>query len=285
MLRQAGCLLYVEKTTMALKAIVTKLDDVAEALRGEYKPFKLKGSDGKESDAFVLDVVAEAGYELDNVGSLKNALGAERTAKANLEKLVVKFKDLDPDKAREALTRLEELEKIDPTKEADKIANTKFEAAKTQLLAKHTEDMNAEKTKSTKLRTKIDSLLVDSVAKSAIAEEKGSIELLLPHIQRATRVVEDGEDFKVEVIGKDGNVRIGDSKGQPMTIEELVAEMKASDTFGRAFEGDGTTGGGKRPGTHDGGKPTGLKRSTMTAVEKKTYLDKHGQAEFLKLPK
>lgn len=264
---------------MALRAIVEKIEDVAEAVRGEYKPVKVG-----DKDVFILDVTPTDGYELDNVNALKTALGKERTNRERLERDVIKFKDIDPEKARDALTRLAELEAIDPTKEADKIANTKFEAAKAQLLAKHTQDMDAANAKSTKYRTKIDHLLIDSVAATAIAGAKGSIELLLPHIQRNTRVVEDGDDFKVEVIDKEGNVRIGDSKGQPMTIEDLVAEMRSSDTFGRAFEGDGQTGGGKRPGNGGGGNPT-LKRSTMTAQQKADYQTKYGQAEFLKLPK
>lgn len=264
---------------MALKAIVEKLDDIPEAIRGEYKEFDL--ADGKK--AFRLDVTATNGYELEDVSGLRGTLSKEMTKRKNLEKEVEKYKDIDPDRAREALAKLEEFENIDPTKEADKIANTKFEAAKAQLLKKHSDEMNGEKTKSSKYRTKIDRLMIDSVAKSAIADLKGSIELLLPHIQTQTRVVEDGEDFKVEVIDKDGNVRIGNSQGQPMTIKELVTEMRNSETFGRAFEGDGQSGGGKRHGNGGGGSPT-LKRSQMTAKEKADYQREHGQAAFLKLP-
>lgn len=263
---------------MALKAIIEKIEDVPEGVRGEYK--EQTAEDGKKF--FLLDVSPVNGFELDNVSSLKTALGAERTAKKKLEDQVIKFKDIDPDKARDALTRLEELEAIDPTKEADKIANTKFEAAKAQLLKKHSEELEGEKTKSSRYRSKIDRLMIDSVAKSAIADLKGSIDLLLPHVQSQTRVVEDGDDFKVEVIDKDGNVRIGDSKGQPMSIKDLIAEMRNSDKFGRAFEGDGQTGGGKRSST-GGGNPT-LKRSQMTAKEKADYQRDHGQAAFLKLP-
>lgn len=264
---------------MALKAIIEKIEDVPEGVRGEYK--EQTAGDGKKF--FLLDVSPVNGYELDNVSSLKTALGAERTAKGKLEAQVVKFKDLDPDKARDALARLEELEKIDPTKEADKIANTKFEAAKTQLLKKHSDELEGERTKSSKYRSKIDRLMIDSVAKSAIADLKGSIDLLLPHVQSQTRVVEDGDDFKVEVVDKDGNVRIGDSKGQPMSIKDLITEMRNSDTFGRAFEGDGQTGGGKHRSNGGGGNPT-LKRGSMTAKEKADYQREHGQAAFLKLP-
>lgn len=261
---------------MALKAIVdaTEHAGLADHFKSEYVE-----RDGK----FFLDVTSVDGYELDNVAGLKTTLGKEMTTRKELEKTVVKFKDIDPQKAREALAKLEELEQIDPSKDIDKIANTKFEAAKSQLIKKHGEELDAEKGRSGKYRNKIEKLMVDNVATAAVANAKGSIELLLPHIQKSTRVVEDGDDFKVEVIDKDGNVRIGDSKGQPMTISELVAEMRNSDTFGRAFEGDGQTGTGKKP---TNGAPTGgLKRSQMTPEQKREYAQKHGQEAFLKLPK
>lgn len=260
---------------MALKAIVDKVEDLPEAIQGEYT----KMDDGR----YRLIVTPVEGFELDDVGSLKNALGAERTAKAQLEKDFLKFKDLDPVKARDALKKLKELGDIDPEKEADKLANTKFEAAKSQLLEKHESEVKARDERNGFLTKKLENLLIDQVATTALAEAKGSVTLLLPHVRANTRVVEDNGDFKVEVIDKQQNVRIGDSKGAPMTIKDLVTEMRNSDEFGRAFEGDGTSGGGKRPGNGGGGTPT-LKRSTMSAKEKGDYAREHGQDAFLKLP-
>lgn len=264
---------------MALKAILDSLDGVDEHFKGEYVE---KEIDGKK--AFVLDVESVGGYSLEDVGGLKTSLGKERATREKLEKDVIKFKDIDPDKARSALEELEELKKLDPEKEADKIANTKLEAAKAQLIKKHNEDLEAERSKSGKYRGKVEELLRDGVAIAALAEMKGSVDLLLPHVRSQTRVVEDGDDFRVEVIGKDGNARIGNSKGELMSIKDLIAEMRDSDTFGLAFEGDGKSGGGKRPGNGGGGNPT-LKRSQMSAEEKHEYQQKHGQAAFLKLPK
>ena len=45
----------------------------------------------------------------------------------------------------------------------------------------------------------------------------------------------DAGQFVVEVIDGDGNQRI-DAQGNPMTIPQLVDEMRASETFSRAFE-------------------------------------------------
>lgn len=265
---------------MALKAIVEKLEDVAEPMREHYRAGTAdEGTEGK----FVLGVEAVSGFTLENVDGLKSALGKERTRADKAEGLTVKFKDLDPDKARAAMTELEELKKLDPSAEADKIANTKFEAAKAQLLEKHASELTERDERNKHLSSTVESLLIDAAATAALAEAKGSVELLLPHVKSHTRVKEVDGKFVVEVVDKDGNGRIGDAKGTPMDIKGLVAEMRQSSTFARAFDGSGQSGGGTQAGQGTGG--TGdLKRSQMTAKDKADYIGEHGQAAFLKLP-
>lgn len=248
---------------MALKAILPSLDGIPEALHEHYT----QSDDGR----FVLSVTEVDGFVLENVTNLKSALGKERTEREKLEKQVVKFKDIDPDKARDALAKLDELTQIDPAKEADKIANTKFEAAKAQLLEKHTGEITSRDERIGHLTKTVESLMIDQVATAALAEAKGSVDLLLPHVRAHTRVKEVDGRFAVEVIDKDGNVKIANAKGDPMDIKGLVAEMKASDTFSRAFEASGNTGSGKTPG-NGGGNPAASKgnfggdRSERTAA-------------------
>lgn len=230
---------------MALKAIVDKIEDAPETVRDQYRPGTAdEGAEGK----FVLAVEGVGGWALEDVSGLKSALGKERTTREKLERDVIAFKDLDPSKAKAALAELEELKKLDPSAEADKIANSKFEAAKAQLLEKHGQEIDQREQRIGKLSGAVDRLVRQAAATAAIAEAKGSVELLLPHVLAHTRVkeAEDGE-FTVEVVDRAGNVRIGDSKGSPMDIKGLVAEMRQSDTFSRAFDGDGHSGGGKQP--------------------------------------
>lgn len=260
---------------MAIKAVVETTDGLDDALKGLYVE-----RDGK----FVLDVEPVDGIALEDVTGLKTALGKERTTRETLEKQVIKFKDIDPDKAREALAKLDELAQIDPAKEADKIANTKFEAAKAQLLEKHTGEITTRDERISHLTKTVESLLIDQAATAAIAEAKGSVDLLLPHVRSHTRVKEVEGRFTVEVIDKDGNVKIADAKGAPQDIKGLIAEMKASEIFGRAFEASGNTGSGKQPSNGAGG--TGqLKRSQMSPGVKAEFIREHGQEAFLKLPK
>ncbi len=255
---------------MALKAVVDAIDSVPEAVRGLYKE-----TEGK----FLLDVEPVEGYALEDISGLKNTLGKELTLRKRLEKDVQRFKDIDPDKAREALAKLEELGNFDPAKDADKIVNERLEAAKRQIVEKHGEEIKTREGRIGALTKTVEALLVDQVATAALAEAKGSVELLLPHVQRHTRVREDSNGkFIVEVVDKDGNARIGNSKGDPMTITDLVQEMRKSETFGRAFEGVGQSGSGKRQDNstgESGSQKTGVPKSwaeSKTPEEKAAFL-------------
>lgn len=245
---------------MALKAILASLDGIDDATKALYVE-----KDGK----FVLDVETVEGFALEDVSGLKTALGKERTARENAERLTAAFKDIDPAKAKEALAKVEEWGNLDPSKEADKIANSKFEAAKTQLLEKHTGELTSRDERIGHLTKTVEGLLIDAAATSALAEAKGSVELLLPHVRAHTRVKEVDGKFQVEVIDKDGNAKIADSKGTPMDIKGLVAEMRQSDAFGRAFEGSGNSGTGKTPG-NGGGAGGGQKGNFGGSREERT---------------
>lgn len=260
-----------------LKAIVDGLDSVPEALRGYYE-------EDADLGKFRLKVEPVEGFALEDVSGLKSALGKERTTREKLERDFAKFKDIDPEKAREALAKVEEYRTIDPKKDADRIANEKFEAAKGQLLEKHLEEIATRDKRIEHLAATVSELMIDQVATAALAEAKGSVDLLLPHVKARTRVKEVDGKFVVEVIDKDGNVRIADAKGTPMDIKGLVAEMRQSEAFGRAFEGSGQSGSGMQP-NNGGGGSSQLKRSAMTTQQKADYIAEHGQAAFLKLPK
>lgn len=275
---------------MALKAIIDTTDGLDDTLKGMYKP--LEGAEGK----FVLDVEGADGFELEDVSGLKTSLSKERGTAQSLERELKKFgstydkntgkwtHSIDPVKAQQALAKYDEFMSLDPAKEADKIAETKIAAVKDQLVQQHSVELQSKEAKVNTLTKALDKVLREQTARAEIAGAKGEPLLLLPHVMSQTRTVEDDDgNFRVEVIDASGNVRIGDAKGNPMTIAQLVAEMRNSEVFGRAFEGDGTSGSGKRQ-TNGGGTPSQLKRSTMTPKEKADYQREHGREAYLKLP-
>lgn len=108
------------------------------------------------------------------------------------------------------------------------------------------------------LRGTVHKYLVTSGASEALAAEEAIVELAMPFVERQIKVVEQDGEFKAVVVDKDGDPRISGGTGQPMTIKELVREMKAQDTFKPLFKSDVKGGGGALPGK-TGAKPVEMK--------------------------
>lgn len=98
------------------------------------------------------------------------------------------------------------------------------------------------------MNTSLNTHLISAEATRAIADLKGVPDLLLPHIEKQVKVINDKGTFKSVVVDKDGDTRLSGATGLPMTIAELVKEMKATTVFGRAFESESATGTGARAG-------------------------------------
>ena len=98
------------------------------------------------------------------------------------------------------------------------------------------------------LTTTLRTHLIGNAGTQALAEAKGSVDLLLPHIERQTQMVKNQDGtFSAVVVDAQGSIRYGVG-GQPMTIAELVASMKGDKVFARAFESENAGGGGAAPG-------------------------------------
>lgn len=231
---------------MRLKLFYAKKEDVPEAFVEHYA----EQDDGRwmlQGDGIVGDK---------DVANLKSALAKEREDnKAGRSKLK-KFADAgidDPAAAAEAVKKLAEFDKLDPEKDAEKLAAEKMKIREAQIVAKHNEELTGRDTERDTLMTQLNEVMIRADATAAIAEHKGSVPLLLPMVQKITRLSQENGKFFVEVLGADGNPRIGDASGKLMTISQLVEEMKGDETYGRAFDGEGRSGSGG-PGD-GGGKP------------------------------
>lgn len=211
---------------MALKFTVDALDAIPEAQRSLYKPTE----DGK----FRLDL---DGYE-DPVG-LKTALEKERTNARNAAQLSKAWKELGktPEEIQELLAAQAQAEREKLTKAGE------WDKLKAQMLEQQAKEIEARESKLKAKDAAIERYLVDAQATAAIAAAKGVAPLLLPHVKAAVRVIEEDGEFKVRVVDDKGNPRVN-GKGEFLAVADLVGEMRASEVFGRAFEADGTTGGG-----------------------------------------
>ena len=90
--------------------------------------------------------------------------------------------------------------------------------------------------------------MITSAALAALAKQKGSAELLLPHVQSSCEVVKDDSgEYVVRVKDPEGTYRINGS-GAFMGVDDLVADLKTKDAFARAFESEEKGGTGSPPG-------------------------------------
>ncbi|WOC14984.1 hypothetical protein [Pseudochrobactrum sp. MP213Fo] len=219
-----------------LKALLANLTGLSPEIAALYKPT----TDGK----FVLQIEAVDGMELSNTKELKDSLTAERTERAKLTADAAAFKDLDPRVARDAIAKLAEIEKLDPNKDADKIVQARIDSVKAALTEAHTAETAKRDQQINDLTGQLTTLVVDNAATSALAENKGSVALLLPHVRNSVKTKFIEGKIVAEVVGTDGNP-ILNGKGEPISIADHVKAMRDDKSFAGAFEGSGHSGSGK----------------------------------------
>jgi len=236
-----------------LKLTVDKLDEVDEALRPLY-------------------VEREGKYELD-VDGVPDLRAALKTANREAATLRTKFKDVDLEEVVTLRAQVEELK----TKAGPEV----LESIKRQMNEAHGKEREKLQQRLDLMRTSLSDALIDGEAARVLAEMKGSPTLLLPHIRKSVKITETDDGFAVHVVNNKGEPRVRDD-GSPMTIKQLVEEMKSVPEFGRAFDGSGA--GGTGSGGAGGGGGAAKKRSQMTVEQKAAFVAEHGQDVYLKLP-
>lgn len=257
---------------MALKLVIDKLDDVAEPLRTLYVE-----KEGK----FYLDA------EVEDTTSMKEALRNANKEAAERRKALDTWKKLGktPEEIEElvAAAALAAEEKLKGAGEWDKLKaqmNEKHEAA---LKAKDAV-IDAGKAEVTAMKKSLERHLIDAQATAAIATAKGEPDLLLPIVQRFIKVNEENGNYTTLVVDAKGDPRV-DSKGNPMTVDAFVTELKATEKYGRAFEGSGASGSGTRPANGAGGAGTITKRSDLKDnAARAAFVDAHGIEAYTALP-
>jgi len=138
-----------------------------------------------------------------------------------------------------------------------KIDLSKVQADADKRVAAVTETKDAELTD---MRGALHKHLISDAASRALAEHKGSMDLLLPHVVNACKVVRDPDTgtYSVTVLDDEGASRF-DSAGGLMGVAGLVAEMKTKEKYERAFDSEA------KPGT--GAKPGSMQRTVLGKVD------------------
>jgi hypothetical protein len=216
---------------MALKAILTKAeyDTLPELLREQY------GADG---DSFVLDADIDAHPKL---AGLKSALAKERQAKkdgdAEFRKLRDQIGDLDPEQARAALNRVQEMAdkkmldegKVDELIKARTDAMAKSHAAEKTAYEKKLAEIDAERTS---LNNEVTTLILDG----SIRERSSAARVKPEHYDDVLYRMKDrgvdgvkwtlGEGRKV--VAMQGEEPKFGKDAQPMSLDEGLEMLRKS---------------------------------------------------------
>lgn len=234
----------------------------------QFRPLYAKD---EESGAFKLrseDSAVKGAVEA--ITGLNKALKSERALTADLKKKQVDLAPLgDYGKSVDEIAagvraKLEELQ--GQIAGAGK-AKLDLEKIKADLAAAHAKDVGVKDTTIKSLQEQLRSILIDQQIRGALGDKAVSVELALPHVSSRVQAVQEDGQFKVFVVDKDGSRRYSGMTGQPMTINELVEEMRASESYQPLFKsvapkGSGTPPAGARAGSFSGD------RSKLTANQK-----------------
>lgn len=236
---------------------VDTIDKVPEQFRGIYK----QGDDGKyvPDDAYkgIVEVVTGLNRSL-------KAARAEAKARTPVDLSPLADFGKTPEEIKAGIQN--KLKELQDQLAAGGEAKLNLDKVRSDLAAAHAKDLEKHQTRSQALQNQLYGLLVENAATAAVVELKGVPELLLPFIKNQVKVLEQDGEFKVFVVDGQGDQRYSGVTGQPMTIKELVAEMKANEKYGRLFESEAPAGGGMKPGA--GSTPPRQQGKVLTANEK-----------------
>jgi len=249
---------------MALKLNVEKLDEVEESFRPLYVE-----KDGKFS-------LAVEGIE--DTSGLKSALAAERKRASDLEKKVKGWEKSGktPEEIQELLDAHETRQQSESERKGE------WDKLRAQMNDKHAKDLQAKDETIGAMRRRLEAELVDAKATAAIADAGGKPKVLLNVVKQFTKV---DENFNVQIVDAKGDPRVN-GKGEPLTIADLVAEIKADEDYGANFKGSNQSGSGKQPDNAGGGNPSNIKRRSdlKTRAERVAWVQANGQAAYFSLP-
>lgn len=254
---------------MPVKQVFEKRDDAPEWLRGSLL---------EDGGKFVFE--AETSTE---VAGLKKTLEERKAKHAELAKMLERYEGIDPDKARQLALEAEKAEREGLKSKGD------WETREKQLterlaadLAKREQqfqtELDAAKTQAERLQKSLEQHLVRAEAMAALVSQGGLTKILMPHVTSQIKVMEEGDEHVARVIGADGKPRIADVKGTPMTIAQLVAEMREDPEYASAFKAP-RVGGSGAPGESTAGATGAVRISRQDARDTNKYKAARAEAE------
>ena len=250
-------------------------DDIPTQFRNLYTG----GEAGHTFDAERYSGVRDAHVGLTK--ALKNARAAE---KGNIKKYIAPLADFG-ETPEDIVTAFEA--RLQAAQDAQKTAETsgnedftrRLEKARTELVDQQKGVVTQKDDVILGLRSQLENTLGEQAALSALSGKAVDPDLALPFVLKQLRPVE-GDDgrLRMVVVDGEGDPRLDPVTQQPVTIGDLVTEMRDSEKFARLFHSDAPTGGGTAPPA----RPTGARnvQRTLTSAEKIALGLRKNQAQY-----
>lgn len=228
------------------------LQQIPENLRSIYEAPAEEGGDYSVPES--LRPVADAITGLFNANSKIRGENKELTAAAkaapDLGELA-EFGGTAKEIADAVKARIAELEASGTDGERGKQIIDKM---RREMKAAHEAELKGKDEENGALRGTVHKYLINSAATSALASEGAIADLALPFVQQHVKVIQADGEFHARVVDKDGDVRISGATGEPMSITELVREMKGMEKYAPLFKSEAQGGGGAKPSAGKGAK-------------------------------
>lgn len=238
---------------MGLSYKIESLDEIDTTLESFYE---------KTDDGYVLSIEGLPKNEEDPV-KLKETLVKVRDERKREEKekklfeqqlreLKSKYADIDPEEYTTLKTMQAEIAKQEEErllKEAEakkdwealqKQLQDKYNAEIDDLSKKMQNEVESRESKISNMQKALYQHIAETTAVKAIADAKGKISVLKPHIMPFIQIAEEQSDTGISsyiprVVDNQGNVRVNKETGEPMTIDDFINELKSNPDF----QGDG----------------------------------------------
>ena len=147
------------------------------------------------------------------------------------------YEGVDPEQFKSLKAAADEAERKKAAAEGN------FASLEKQLIEKHGQELTKEQARAAKLQSALEKRLVQAELTSVIAKHRGDPDLLMAIASQHVRTRETPDGWEAYVADEQGNARIADGKGTPMSFDDLVTQVLIP-KFPRAFDGTGSTGGG-----------------------------------------
>lgn len=226
--------------------------DSKEAIPAQFLPLYTE-KDGKFAVTDGTKAIVEA------VNGLNQALGKERGKKQVDLSLLSEF-GASPEEIRKGVDQ----RIAEAGKSANESTEERLQKLREEVTLASRKEIEKVASERDAYKSHLESTIIDKEAICHISKHKGVPELLLPFVKQQTKVISEDGRFVTAIVDAKGERRYSPINAQPLTIEDLVLEMKANPIYGRVFESTAPNGGGMGPNAGKGG----IGNKPMTPQEK-----------------